>query len=83
MNKKPITVRLNDCVLTRIEAHKNKKKISSFSEAMNDLFLEFIKFELEQKELKEDTKKNADNIEIISSNIKMIASYLKTINEKK
>lgn len=83
MNKKPITVRLNDCVLTRIEAHKNKKKIPSLSEAMNDLFLDFIKLELEQKELKEDTKKNAENIGIISSNIKSIAAYLKTINEKK
>ena len=83
MNKKPITVRLNDCVLTRIEAHKNKKKISSFSEAMNDLFLEFIKFELEQKARKEHTNKNVGKIYFISSNIKMIASYLKTINEKK
>lgn len=81
--RKQKTIHMNEYLFGKIEDYKHKKKLSSFSDAMNDLFLELIKSKEEQEKVKEQETKNAENIEIINNNIKSIASYLKTINEKK
>ena len=77
------TIHINEYLFGKIQQHKHNKKISSFSDAMNDLFLELIRAAEEQEAVKKIETKNAENIEIISTNIKSIASYLKTINDKK
>ncbi|SFB29209.1 hypothetical protein [Delftia tsuruhatensis] len=83
MKQKAVTVRFNEYVYGKIESHKINKKLGSFNEALNDLFLELIKQVNEQEKIKEQSEKNSENIEIISTNIKNIASFLKVMNEKK
>lgn len=83
MKQKAVTVRFNEYVYGKIESHKISKKLGSFNEALNDLFLELIKQVDEQEKIKEQSEKNSENIEIISTNIKNIASFLKVMNEKK
>ena len=77
------TIHMNEYLFGKIEQHKYNKKIASFSDAMNDLFLELIKSAEEQEEVKKIETKNAENIDVIKDSIKSIVNYLKALNEKK
>ena len=77
------TIHMNEYLFGKIEQHEHNKKISSFSDAMNDLFLELIKSAEEQEEVKKIETKNAENIDVIKDSIKSIVNYLKALNEKK
>ena len=68
------TIHMNEYLFGKIEQYKHNKKISSFSDAMNDLFLELIKSAEEQEEVKKIETKNAENIDVIKDSIKSIVN---------
>lgn len=83
MKQKAITIRFNDYVYGKIESHRINKRLLSFNEALNDLFLELIRVSAEQEETKKIETKNAESIDTMNANIKIIASYIKSISDKK
>lgn len=81
MKQKAQTVRLNEYVVAKIEQHKYKKKLTSFSEATNDLFTEFLKQDDDNKRIEKKVLENEEKLEEIKTILTRVVSILSYLND--